>query len=101
MRFMVRMWAIQPMPLKPSELAKLAHRQLDYWERLEGTGKVIFTAPYVGRRARIAIYDVDTMEELFDLINEDPLFPYLEREVVPLGTNEQIRTLYSRMLNQD
>jgi muconolactone delta-isomerase len=82
-------------------LAALAHRQLEYWDRLETAGKVLFTAPYVGRRARVAIYNVDSMEELFDLVNEDPLFPYLDREVVPLGTNEQIRTLYARMLNQE
>jgi muconolactone delta-isomerase len=101
MRFLVRMWAIQPIPLKSSELAALAHKQLAYWERLEKAGKVIFTAPYVGRRARVAIYDVDSMEEAFDLINEDPLFAYLDREVVPLGTNEQIQKLYSRMLDSE
>jgi muconolactone delta-isomerase len=97
MHFLVRMWAIEPMPLARSELASLALQQLEYWERLEQQGKLVFTAPYVGRRARVAIYDADSNDELFDLINADPLFRYLDREVVPLGTNEQLRELYQRM----
>lgn len=94
MRFLVRMWAIQPMTVAPKELSALALEQLDYWDRLEQAGKVIFTAPYVGLRARVAIYDVDSTDELFDLINDDPLFPHLDREVVALATNQQLRKLY-------
>lgn len=98
MKFLVRMRAIQPIPLSASELASLAMRQLDYWDKLGRAGKVVFTAPFVGRRARVAIYDAASNEELFDLINDDPLFPYLEREVVALSSNEKIRELYTRML---
>lgn len=89
MKFLVRMRAIQPIPLAPGDLAALALRQLDYWERLSKSGHVLFTAPFVGRRARVAIYEAASNEELFDL-NDDPLFPYLECEVVPLSTNEQV-----------
>lgn len=101
MHFLVRMWAIQPIPLTRSELANLAIQQLAYWDELQARGKVVYTAPYVGRRARVAIYEAESNEELFDLINADPLFPYLEREVVPLSTNEQIRKLYLSMLEGD
>lgn len=101
MQFLVTMHAIQPMQLSTEELAKLASRQLDYWDDLQKQGKVIFTAPYAGRRARVAIYDVDSNHELFDLINKDPLFAYLDRDVVPLGTNTQIRQLYTSMMGTD
>lgn len=94
------MRAIQPIPLPAAELATLALQQVDYWERLIEQGKVVFTAPFVGRRARVAIYDADSNDELFDLINDDPLFPYLEREVVALSTNDHIRKLYQRMIDQ-
>lgn len=59
-------------------------------------GKVVYTAPFVGRRARVAIYRVESNDELFTLINEDPLFRYLEREVIPLATNEQLKELYQK-----
>jgi muconolactone D-isomerase len=96
MKFLVRMWAIQPMTVSPKELSALALQQLDYWDRLQREGKVLFTAPYVGQRARVAIYDVDSTDELFDLLNADPLFGVLDREVIALASNEQLRALYQK-----
>ena len=97
MDFLVRMRSIEPISLTMSELGALAQAQLDYWDDLIDRGKVVYTAPFVGRRARVAIYRVDSNSELFDLINKDPLFVYLEREVIPLASNDQLRELYAGM----
>ena len=99
MDFLVRMRAIEPIPLPMEELGALAKAQMDYWDRLMAAGKVVYTAPHVGRRARVAIYRVESNDELFTLINEDPLFRYLEREVIPLATNEQLRALYQTFID--
>ncbi len=99
MDFLVRMRAIDPIPLSPAELGRLALQQVDYWDRLMAAGKVVYTAPFVGRRARVAIYSVESNDELFELINQDPLFRYLEREVVPLATNAQLRGLYQSLID--
>jgi muconolactone D-isomerase len=99
MDFLVRMRAIDPIPLPAAKLAELALQQVDYWERLEGEGKLVYSAPFVGRRARVAIYRVESNDELFTLINQDPLFRYLEREVVPLATNDQLRGLYQSIID--
>ena len=99
MDFLVRMRAIEPIPLPLNELGRLAKAQMEYWDRLIEAGKVVYTAPYVGRRARVAIYRVESNDELFTLINEDPLFRYLEREVSPLATNEQLRELYEGFID--
>ena len=99
MDYLVRMRAIEPIPLPMEELGALAKAQMDYWDRLMAAGKVVYTAPYVGRRARVAIYRVESNDELFTLINEDPLFRYLEREVIPLATNEQLRALYQTFID--
>ena len=98
MDFLVRMRAIEPIPLPLEELGRLAKAQVEYWERLMAIGKVVYTAPFVGRRARVAIYRVESNDELFTLINEDPLFRCLEREVVPLATNEQLKELYQTFI---
>ena len=98
MKFLVRMWAVHPITVAPQELASLALKQLEYWDRLQKEGKVIFTAPYVGQRGRVAIYDVESTDELFDLINDDPLFGILDREVIALGSNEKLRALYLKRL---
>jgi muconolactone delta-isomerase len=99
MKFLVRMWAIQPMTVSPKELPALALQQLEYWDRLQQEGKVLFTAPYVGQRGRVAIYEVESTDELFDLINADPLFGQLDREVTALASNEQLRALYQKRLD--
>lgn len=96
MKFMVRMWAIQPITVSPQELSSLALQQLEYWDRLIAEGKVVFTAPYVGQRARVAIYEVESTDELFDLINADPLWSVLDREITVLGSNEKLRALYQQ-----
>lgn len=98
MDFLVRMRAIEPIPLPMEELGRLAKAQVEYWERLMAAGKVVYTAPFVGRRARVAIYRVESNDELFTLINEDPLFRYLEREVIPLATNELLKELYQTFI---
>lgn len=57
------------------------------WEtikQLEGSGKVIAGGAFVGQRAGCVIVDVDSNEELADLLNRLPLFAYLKWEVVPL-----------------
>ena len=97
--WLVRMRAIEPIPVSRAELAALALQQLEYWDRLEAEGKLVFTAPFVGRRARVAIYAAESNSELFELINQDPLFPYLEREVVPLASNDQLRNAYEGRLS--
>lgn len=98
MKFLVRMWAMHPITVSPKELSALALEQLEYWDRLQREGKVIFTAPYVGQRGRVAIYEVESTDELFDLINADPLFGVLDREVIALGSNEKLRALYQQRL---
>lgn len=98
MKFLVRMWAMHPITVSPKELSTLALEQLEYWDRLQREGKVIFTAPYVGQRGRVAIYEVESTDELFDLINADPLFGVLDREVIALGSNEKLRALYQQRL---
>jgi muconolactone delta-isomerase len=96
MQFMVRMWAILPITISPKELSTLALKQLDYWDRLQQEGKVIFTAPHIGQRARVAIYEVASTDELFDLLNADPLFAIFDREVTALGRNDKLRALYEQ-----
>ncbi len=57
------------------------------WElikQLENSGKVVAGGAFVGQRAGCVIADVESNEELADLLNRLPLVAYLEWEVVPL-----------------
>ena len=57
------------------------------WEvikQLEASGKVIAGGAFVGQRAGCVIADVESNEELAELLNRLPVFAYLEWEVVPM-----------------
>lgn len=57
------------------------------WEaikQLENNGKVITGGAMVGKRAGVVIVNVDSNEELSDLLTRLPVAAYMEWEVVPL-----------------
>jgi muconolactone delta-isomerase len=53
-------------------------------KQLEADHKVITGGAFVGQRSGCVILDVDSNEELADLLNRLPLSAYLTWEVVPL-----------------
>jgi muconolactone delta-isomerase len=53
-------------------------------KQLENNGKVVAGGALVGQRAGVVIVDVESNEELADLLNRLPLSAYLEWEVVPM-----------------
>ncbi len=57
------------------------------WEvikQLENSGKVLAGGAFVGQRAGCVIADVESNEELAELLNRLPVFAYLEWEVLPM-----------------
>jgi muconolactone delta-isomerase len=58
-------------------------------KQLEGNGKVITGGAFVGQRAGCVILDVDSNEELADVLNRLPLSAYLTWDVVPLITADR------------
>lgn len=53
-------------------------------KQLENNGKVLAGGAMIGQRAGCVIVDVDSNEELAELLNRLPVAGYLEWEVVPL-----------------
>ena len=94
MLFLNILRAYMPLPIPLAEWAELAVKHRDYLRRLEKEGKIKFTAAFLGKRARVIIFDVESDGELFECINADPLFNYMEREVIPLISNEKVYSIY-------
>ncbi|MDO8616423.1 MAG: muconolactone Delta-isomerase family protein [Dehalococcoidia bacterium] len=53
-------------------------------KQLENNGKVRAGGALIGQRAGVVIVDVDSNEELSDLLNRLPLSAYLRWDVVPM-----------------
>jgi muconolactone delta-isomerase len=58
-------------------------------KQLESSGKVVAGGAMIGHRAGCVILDVESNEELADLLNRLPLSAYLQWEVVPLITADR------------
>ena len=95
--FLHLMRAYAPLPIPLEQFAKVANKHAEYIKKLEKQGTIKFTAAYLGKRARVIIFDVKSDIDLFEAINGDPLFDYTERETYPLITSEEVYSKYEKI----
>lgn len=72
-------------PLPDSGYKRLAGR-VDYWARLRERGAEVYSV--VGRKGYAVFVDVDSHDELIDILHRNPMVQDEETEVFPLGTVE-------------
>lgn len=87
MLFHVRMDVRLPHDLDPDVRADLLAREKAYSQDLQRTGKWPHLWRIAGEYANFSVFDVDTVDELHDLLANLPLFPYLDVKVTPLATH--------------
>jgi len=85
-----------PVVISEKELAEYAFKELRWLDRLRRRKILQYTAPYLGRRARVIILDVKSDRELFDILNSEPLHNYSEKEVIPLTTEKSFEEVYRK-----
>lgn len=84
MLFHVTMDVAIPHELDPDDRADVLAREKKYSQDLQQQGKWIHLWRVVGRYSNISVFDVETTDELHDILWNLPLFPYMTIEVVPL-----------------
>ncbi|GAA5171446.1 muconolactone Delta-isomerase [Amycolatopsis dongchuanensis] len=84
MLFHVRMDVRLPHDLDPQVKADLVAREKAYSQQLQRAGKWPQLWRIAGEYANFSVFDVDSAEELHELLSALPLFPYLDVEVTPL-----------------
>jgi muconolactone delta-isomerase len=87
MLFHVRMDVRLPHDLEPAERAGIVTREKDYSQRLQLAGKWLHLWRIVGEYANVSIFDVESNDELHELLAGLPLFPYMNIHVTPLATH--------------
>lgn len=85
MLFHVRMDVRIPHELDPDVRADIVAREKAYAQELQRTGKWRHLWRIVGEYANISIFDVESGDELHDLLSGLPLFPYMDVQVTPLA----------------
>jgi len=85
MLFHVRMDVAIPHDLDPDRRAEIVAREKAYSQELQQAGKWLHLWRVVGEYANVSIFDVDSNDELHDLLSNLPLFPYMAITVTPLA----------------
>lgn len=87
MLFHVRMDVTLPAEMDPQTRSELLAREKAYSQELQRRGKWPHIWRVVGEYANYSIFDVETNDELHQLLSELPLFSYMDIHVTPLATH--------------
>lgn len=87
MRFHVRMDVGIPGDLDPQVRDELIAREKAYSQDLQRQGKWPHIWRIVGEYANYSIFDVDSNDELHQILSGLPLFPYMKIQVAPLAVH--------------
>ena len=87
MLFHVRMDVRLPPDLDPDVRADLLAREKAYSQNLQRAGTWQHLWRIAGEYANFSVFDVDSVDELHEIISNLPLFPYLAVKVTPLATH--------------
>jgi muconolactone D-isomerase len=84
MLFQVEMTVRLPatMPTEEADALKRTEREVAQGLMRQGVWRHLWRV--AGRYANLSVFDVDSVEQLHQLLSSLPLFPYMDIEVVPL-----------------
>ncbi|MDO8036180.1 muconolactone Delta-isomerase [Janthinobacterium sp. SUN128] len=84
MLFHVRMNVNLPLSMPAEQAAQLKQTEKALAQRLQHEGKWRHLWRIAGQYANISVFDVDSVEELHNLLTSLPLFSYMQIDVMPL-----------------
>ncbi|CAN1600537.1 muconolactone Delta-isomerase [Pseudomonas sp. B21-028] len=84
MLFHIKMSVNLPLDMDPDRAAQLKADEKALAQRLQQQGKWRHLWRIAGLYANYSVFDVDSVQELHDLLMQLPLYPYMTIEVAPL-----------------
>lgn len=84
MLFHVAMEVNIPHDADPERVEELKRREKERAQELQRDGRWRHLWRVAGRYANVSVFDVESAEELHELLSSLPLFPFLDIEVTPL-----------------
>ncbi|GGJ52921.1 muconolactone Delta-isomerase [Streptomyces brasiliensis] len=87
MLFHVRMDVRIPHDLDPKVRAATVAREKAYSQELQRAGKWPHIWRIVGEYSNYSIFEVESGDELHQILSDLPLFPYMDIAVTPLATH--------------
>ncbi|MFG1172254.1 muconolactone Delta-isomerase [Erwiniaceae bacterium CAU 1747] len=84
MLFHVKMDVSLPNAMAESQAAELKAKEKAYSQALQRSGKWRHIWRIAGHYANVSLFDVESVEELHQLLSELPLYPYMTMQITPL-----------------
>ncbi|MGI3170344.1 muconolactone Delta-isomerase [Pseudooceanicola sp. C21-150M6] len=85
MLYMVRMDVTVPTYIPAAEFEEIKAREKAYAQDLQRQGKWVGLWRIVGEYANYSLFDVGSNDELQEILQNLPLFPFMSCEVTPLA----------------
>ncbi|TQS88936.1 muconolactone Delta-isomerase [Arthrobacter sp. TS-15] len=85
MKYLVHMDVNLPGDMAAEDAAKIKATEKAYSQQLQRAGKWPEIWRVVGEYANYSVFDVESHDELHDILQNLPLFPYMDISVVPLA----------------
>lgn len=85
MKYLVHMDVDIPTDMPVERAEEIKAREKAYSQRLQREGKWPEIWRVVGEYANYSVFDVSSHDELHDILQNLPLFPYMDITVVPLA----------------
>ena len=93
MLFLVKTELKGQYPVPPAQWMDVVVKTLDVIAAQKQEGKIVLHGGFVGRHGGVLVYDVASNAELQGLLVQLPLWPFLECEVIPmLSTEDMLRS---------
>jgi muconolactone delta-isomerase len=81
-------------PLPPKEWMQLVLKGMEDLMDLKKQGKVVMHIGHAGLQAGTIIWDVDSNEELMDLLSRQTFWPFMEWQIIPgIPTEKTLESL--------
>jgi len=77
-------------PVPAKQWLEIALKSMEDVANYQKEGKVVLHLGYVGRSGGVIIWDVDSHEKLQQILSQLPFWPFLEWEIIPVLSTEQI-----------
>lgn len=85
MLYLVHMIVDIPSTLPPEEAARIKAEEKAYSQALQHSGKWPHLWRVVGEYANYSVFDVQSNDELHDMLSQLPLFPFMKITATPLA----------------
>lgn len=92
MLFLAEMEVSLPHDLDDDVLAKLKDAERERAREIQRSGRWPHLWRVAGRYANVSVFDVESVDELHELLSSLPMFPYLDITVTPLATHPSALT---------